>query len=319
MRRKALGGLFMGMLVEAMVNAATPHALPSEDRILPPSLELERKVEPWCPDDCAVIVPFVASYRKVNERLVFVGVRHAFSPNDPTMRAVAAGFAMIHPHVVIVEGFPTAMGENPPPLVAEAQRYGAPDANEFDRGEGLYAITIALKRGIPFVGGEPTREEENQALKAKGFTDADFAFTYLLGRFSGALRSGDIPDTSPESLAKVYPQIAQDLKLPMDYGGWNLDAPSLEEFRQHYKELYDVDIVGDRGFPLRIDVGDTTRHGQQSKVDMMTRDRHLLGLIEQQLADRHSVVVVYGGSHWATLSAALEKRLGKPKVRPFLK
>ncbi len=195
--------MLVGMLVKTSAVAETPFKLPSEDRVLPSSLDLERKVEPWCPGDCAVIVPFVASYRKGKERLVFVGVRHAFSPNDPTMRAVAAGFAMIHPNVVIVEGFPTVMGENPPPLVAEAQRYGAHDANEHDRGEEMYAASIALVRGIPFVGGEPTREEENQALKAKGFTDADVAFTYLLGRFSGALRSGDIPGTSRESLAKA--------------------------------------------------------------------------------------------------------------------
>jgi hypothetical protein len=69
---------------------------------------------------------------------------------------------------------------------------------------------------------------------------------------------------------------------------------------------------------MRIDVGDTTRHGQQARIDMMTRDRHLLGLIEQQLAAKHSVLVVYGGSHWSTLSAALEERLGKPTVKPFL-
>ena len=69
---------------------------------------------------------------------------------------------------------------------------------------------------------------------------------------------------------------------------------------------------------MRIDVvNDTTRHGQQGRVDMMTRDRHLLGLIEQQLLDKHSVLVVYGGSHWATLSSALQERLGKPKVIPF--
>jgi hypothetical protein len=84
--------------------------------------------------------------------------------------------------------------------------------------------------------------------------------------------------------------------------------------------MYGVDIVGDNQFPLRIDVvNDNTRHGQQAKVAMMTRDRHLLGLIEQQLAARHSVLVVYGGSHWATLSAALEAQLGKPKITPFLK
>jgi hypothetical protein len=234
------------------------------------------------------------------------------------MRAVAEGFARIEPKVVIVEGFPTAMGENPAPLVEEAHRYGAPHADEFARGEAMYAASIALMREIPFVGGEPTREEQTQVLKMKGFTDAELAFSVLAGEFSQALRSGDIPDTSAESLARVYPRVVRNLKLPFDHGGWNLDAPSLDEFRQRYKALYGVDIVGDDKFPLRIDVGDTTRHGEQVRVDMMTRDRHLLGLIEQQLAARHSVLVVYGGSHWSTLSAALEERLGKPEIKPFL-
>ena len=235
MRKKRLWGLLVGTLMETSVNAATPFTLPSEDRILRSSLELERRTQPWCPGDCAVLVPFVASYRNGTERLVFVGARHAFHANDPTMRAVAAGFAKIQPKVVIVEGFPTAMGENPPPLVAEAHRYGAPDADEFARAEPMYAASIAVMRGIPFLGGEPTREEENQVLKAKGFTDADIAFSALLGGCSQALRSGQIPDTSPGSLAKVYPRLAQGLKEPPDRGGWNLDAPSLDEFRHVWR------------------------------------------------------------------------------------
>lgn len=283
------------------------------------SIELERRVEPWCPGDCAVGVPFVARYRKGNERLVFVGAHHAFRPDSPTMRAVDQGFADIRPLVLILEGFPTAMGENPAPLVAEARHYGATDADEYARGEGMYAASIALKRGIPFVGGEPTREEQLQVLRARGFTDADLAFSGLLGGFSQALRSGDMPNTSVESLTTTYPRLVRELQLPLDHGGLNLDAPSLEEFRERYRAMYGADIVGDEQFPLRIDVvHDNTRNGQQAKLGMMTRDRHLLGLIEQQLAERHSVLVVFGGSHWATLSAALEEQLGKAKIKPFL-
>src|SRR5882724_1523060 len=59
-----LWGALAGILMEVSVYAATPFTLPSEDRILPSSLELERKTEPWCPGDCAVGVPFVARYRK---------------------------------------------------------------------------------------------------------------------------------------------------------------------------------------------------------------------------------------------------------------
>jgi hypothetical protein len=309
---KLLFRAFLGMLT-ASVYAATTFSLPSEERILPSSLELERKVEPWCPSDCSVGVPFVASYRKGAERLVFVGAHHSFSPRSPTMRAVDEGFAEIKPNVVILEGFPTVMGDDPAPLVAVASKYGTPDASDFGRGEGMYAASIALKRGISFIGGEPTKDEEIQVLKQKGFTDEDIAFGSLAGWLSQPLLSGDIHDTSLESLEKVYPQAAQNVRNQA-----NFEPPSFDEFRLLYRQLYGVDIVGDDKFLLRIDIGDTTRHGQQAKVSMMTRDRHLLGSIEQQLTERHSVLVIYGGSHWATLSEALQKRLGKPKVKPFL-
>jgi hypothetical protein len=254
--------------------------------------------------------------------LVFVAVRHAFAANDPTMRAIDAGFEAIQPKIVILESLPTALGENPPELVKEAAWYvGRPASADivFAGGEPMYAVGIAVSRGIPFVGGEPTREEETQVLKGKGFTDADMAFSAMAGGFSQALRSGEIRNTSARSLAKVYPELARTLEGPPELGGWNLKASPLKAFRQHYKETYGVDIVGDAEFPMRIDVvNDHSRHGDQARISMTTRDRHLLGLIEQQVSERHSVLVVFGASHWSTLSAALESRLGKPSVRPFL-
>jgi hypothetical protein len=189
MKKGHLWVMVVGMVMEGSVHAGPAFTLPDENRVVPSSVELERKVEPWCPGDCSVGVPFVASYRKGAERLVFVGAHHAFNPNAPTMRAVKEGFAEIQAKVVILEGFPTAMGENPPALVEAARRYGAPDADEYGRGEGMYATSTALMRGIPFVGGEPTRDEQMQVLKAKGFTDADVAFGYLAGGLSQALRA----------------------------------------------------------------------------------------------------------------------------------
>jgi hypothetical protein len=91
------------------------------------------------------------------------------------------------------------------------------------------------------------------------------------------------------------------------------------DFRGRYREVYGVDIASDSQFLLRTDSGDTTRSGQQTQVDRRTRDRQLLGVIEQQLTARHSVLVVFGGSHWSTLLSALEQRLGKPRVTPFIK
>jgi hypothetical protein len=263
--------MVVGMVTGASTHAVSPFSLPDENRVLSSSVELERKVEPWCPGDCSVGAPFVASYQAGAQRLVFVGAHHAFDPNAPTMRAVKEGFAEIEPNVVILEGFPTALGENPPPLMEAAHRYGASDADEYARSEGMYAASIALMRGIAFVGGEPTRDEQMHVQKAKGFTDADIAFGYLAGGLSQALRSHDIPDTSLASLEKIYPRVVQQLKLPRDHGGWALDAPSLQEFRAHYRQLYGVDVVGDVGLPLRIDVLPSHKpYGQDSPQRTVT-------------------------------------------------
>jgi hypothetical protein len=284
------------------------------DLVLPLSEELVRRTQPWCPSNCEYAIPFVASYQRGNEKLVFVGTRHAYDPNSPTMRAVAEGFSKSAPAVVILEAFPTSMGENPPQVVEVAQRYGTAEADGVASGEWMYAASLALARGIPFLGGEPTQEEQLDGLRAEGFTDSDLAFDAVLGWYSQSLGSKEVPDTSLESLNKIYPELADVVRQQT-----GLEAPSLEEFRRRYKDLYGVDIVGDLELGPRINIGDTPQRARLRVARTTIRDRHILGVIENQLSQRHSVLVVYGGAHWSTLSAALEARLGKPEIVPFLK
>jgi hypothetical protein len=135
-------------------------------------------------------VAFTASYRSNDDVLVFVGAHHVFTPQNSTLRAVSAGFAQASPAIVIVEGFPTSMGASPPPLVDEANRYGTPQADEFAKGEAMYAASLALRHGVPFVGGEPTREEQLQALVRKGYTATDVYFAYLVGAYRSRYAPG---------------------------------------------------------------------------------------------------------------------------------
>jgi hypothetical protein len=283
-----------------------------DDLVLPLSEELVRRTQPWCPNNCVDSIPFVATYQRGDEELVFVGVRHAYDPNSPTMRAVAQGFSRITPAVVVLEAFPTTMGENPPQLVEVAQRYGTAGAEGFARGETMYAASLALARGIPFLGGEPTQEEQLSGLRAEGFTDADIAFDAVLGWFGQSLGSKEVPDTSLASLNGIYPELVEVVR---DQTG--LEAPSLEEFRRRYKDLYGVDIVGDPQFARRINIGDTPARARIRVARTTIRDRHILSVIDKRLSQRRSVLVVYGGAHWSTLSAALEARLGKPEITPF--
>ena len=209
--------LAAGLLIAASATADAP--LASASRVLPSSLELERRVEPWCPGDCTVAGPFVAEYRRGKEHLVFVGALHAFDPRAPTMRAVAVGYARSRPKILIVEGFPTAMGESPAMIAAQARQYDAPGADEFTRSETMYAMSRALRHGIPFIGGEPTRAVQTEAVQAAGASDADLAFGVMAGLYSQALRSGDLPDLSLDSLKAFYPKVSEIFRLPVDHGG----------------------------------------------------------------------------------------------------
>jgi hypothetical protein len=75
-----------------------------------------------------------------------------------------------------------------------------------------------------------------------------------------------------------------------------------------------VDPISDAEMPSRSDPGTETLLQRLSADNMRFRDEHLLSTILQQLDRNDRVLVVYGSSHWTTLSRALQDRFGKPKI-----
>lgn len=278
------------------------------------SEELDKQLKPWCPGECEVGAPFVASYEKGDRVLVFVAARHEFDPESPTFRAVDAGFEAAKPGVVIVEGFPTQMGENPAPLVEQAGQVGTGAGNDFTRSEATYAISKALTRNIPFFGGEPTRAEQVAALGRKGFDPTDIAFSYLLGGLAQSVRSKTLTGTSDPKLAAEFARYEGAFK-----DQYQLKPLSWEEFKARYRATLGVELTQDRDITTRSDPGTGSIVARLNRADMITRDEHLLGTIESQLATRKRVLVIYGSSHWTTLAQALEKRLGKPAIKSFIR
>lgn len=177
----------------------------------------------------------------------------------------------------------------------------------------MYAAGLALARGIPFIGGEPTRAEEAQALERRGYTPTDIAFAYLVGGLSQSLRSKDIADPSDPKLADAFVRWAHGFA-----DQYKLQPLSFEEFSVRYRSMFGVDVRHDASLAGRSEAGTNSPVALLNQADMIIRDEHLLATIENELAMKKRVLVVYGGSHWTTLSRALQKRLGKPKIHPFL-
>jgi len=309
--RYSLRFWFCWPLLAFMPIAAGQNATSTPTDAIPPwTLALEQRLQPWCPAGCVSEVPFTATYKKNGVVLVFVGTHHVFIPQNTTLRAVSSGFEEASAAIVIVEGFPTLMGENPGPLVEVANRYGHLGADDYAKSEAMYAASLALGHHIPFLGGEPTPEEQVRALESKGYTPRDICFAYLVGTLSQALRSGDIADTSDPRLTDAFARSARAFA-----DQYKLEPMSFADFSVRYRSMFGVEVTHDAHLVERSEAGTSSQVALLNQSDMVTRDEHLLATIERELALKRRVLVVYGGSHWTTLSGALSERLGKPKIR----
>lgn len=274
------------------------------EAVIPPfTPALEQKLVHWP-------TPFVATYRKDGAILAFVATNHVFTPKNSTVDAITSTFDSISPAIVIVEGFPTVMGESPQPLVEDARTRGQPGASSYANGEGMYAASLAIAHKIPFMGGEPSYTEEVDALVRKGFSMPDIVFTFVLRNLGQSKRAGQISASDAGSLERAYEQAARGAAHQL-----KVQPMPFPEFSVRYRELFGVDIKDDENLVTRNDPGTDSVVAAIGQADMQVRDEHLLDTILKAIDARKRVLVVYGQGHWTTLSAALQEGLGKPAVR----
>jgi hypothetical protein len=145
-------GFIRVILAASFSIAVAQGATPGQETVPLSTPALEQRLHPQCPQGCESGAPFTATYRKGGQKLVFLAAKHVFSTNDGTFRAIDSAFAAGFPAMVIMEGFPTAWGENPASIVQEAQGRAAPGATDYARGEAMYAASVALSRGGLAIG-----------------------------------------------------------------------------------------------------------------------------------------------------------------------
>jgi hypothetical protein len=254
--------------------------------------------------------PFIVTYRSRGKVLAFVGADHVFTNENSTIDSVRRAYADTNPSMVIIEGFPTALGRNPEPIVQSVRRRDTPDADTYSKGEASFTASEALARNVPFVGGEPTMTEEIDGLVARGYRRDDVLFAVRLRSLGQARASGEMPAGNTAAFTARYEReshaVARMTGTP---------AAAKAQFIADYRRIVGVDPISDVDMPARCNPGTKTLLERMAADNMRFRDEHLLSTILRELAGNNSVLVVYGSSHWTTLSRALEDRLGKPVIR----
>jgi hypothetical protein len=251
--------------------------------------------------------PFIVMYRSSAKVLTFVGADHVFTDHNSTIDSIRRAFMDTDPSMVIVEGVPTVLGRNPAPILQAVRRRGEPGADTYAKSEAIFAASLAMARNVPFIGGEPTLNEEIDGLVARGYVRDDVLFCVLLRSLGQARKSGAMPAGNSSAFNTRFEQESGAVARMT-----GTDARTEAQFVSDYLKIVGVDPISDTEMPSRADPGTATLVQRMSADNMRFRDQHLLATILRELAANNRILVVYGSSHWTTLSQALEDWLGKP-------
>jgi hypothetical protein len=132
------------------------------------------KIAPWTtqlratqPDDA-----FAAVYRWRQQRLVFVGAKHATRTDSLTFRLIEQAYVSFHLNTVIVEGPPYSHGANAERLLSWVEKQREIDGF-LESGEIVPTVRGARSEGAVVWGGEPDDIEIRSRVLARGFSLQD--------------------------------------------------------------------------------------------------------------------------------------------------
>lgn len=254
--------------------------------------------------------PFIALYRRRPYTLGFVAALHGVGPKSKTFADIDRAFDLVRPAALVVEGFPTAMGENWQPILAEIAHRKDPGADPYARGEDTYAASIALERGVPFHGGELIPQELLAGLLQQGFDPQNVFWSSMISRLGVDARDGVITGPADPRFAAAFDNRVKTARR--DYPA-SVDT-GLPSFRDWYTRVFGRPIEADPGWAHRADPTEPEIAGRIAKASMILRDRNAFNLTIRLLNDKQRVLMVYGASHLSSQWRALKGALGAPTL-----
>lgn len=281
--------------------AGCASAPPTSEGVLEFSLALQARL-PRQP-------PFLAVFERGDQTLGFVAARHSIDGDHPTFALVRTAFDEVQPRAVIIEGIETARGEWPRPIVQEARRLKA-SPDPASAGEALYTAQLAMERDIPLWGGEPSDQDIYAALLGAGSDPQDAFYASLFGPLEQSRREGDITGPDDPRFDAVFEHWARSTAR----GLTPTPDPSVGAFRAWYRDRTGLDLNADPNWLASHDPDYAGPVQRENKLHMKIRDQHLFDLIRSRLETHRRVLVVYGGSHIATLWSPLLRQLGHPRL-----
>ena len=233
--------------------------------------------------------PFLASYEPPSEhRYGFLAVVHTDERHSETVAVLEPAVQIIRPDVIVVEGLPESLGRNSEQAIDVARRALA--AGDFP--ENLVAISIAVKNGIPFCGGDIAPEELAQLSLKRGFNQSDVIGSHLLRR-----GVDPVDESQREVVERVVKYVSRGQNHDFSYKAWVIS------------KYHRLNVDSNLATPCSNGVA-----AEIVRYETKLRNEHLLALLTRLIDSKERFFVVFGANHWLALRDQLADRLGKPKL-----
>lgn len=276
-------------------------AATNSDLVQPYSPTLEQRLLPRK-------LPFVALYKRGDRTLAFAAVVHSSDPNGATFGLITEAFTAVRPKSVILEGFPTSWGSNPSQIV---EKVGRPGSGSYDLGEDMHAARLAVRSGARMWGGEPTGSELAAHLTGSGFTRQDVFFASMFGPLAQDFDAKAFAGPADPLFDAAYRRWAK-----LDAAQYGLATPpEPSAFKDWFRRNYGRSLEADADWHTRGGPGQAGKAGEIGRAANLQRDRHLFALAMRLASAEGPLLIVYGGSHLASLWRAFEAAMGTPAIR----
>jgi hypothetical protein len=289
-------------LLIVLSSIAAPHLRPAPQKLQPWTMALRDRQ----PDDA-----FAAVYKIGRKHLVFVAAQHANRSDSLTFRVIRDAYDHFRFDTVIAEGFPTSRGPNPSRILKYVAENGPDKGGFVEGGETVPTVLGAQQQKAALWGGEADDSDVKSAVLRRGVSATDLLGFYVLRNIPQWIGEHRIDNAAdPRLQALVVAALAKNREL------LGVPAEVLPDFAQWsawYERLNGKPIgasfVTEEVGPLSDGKFGTNRIAYAVS---RSRDAYLHNLIISHLNADESVLVVFGGSHFAIHQPALKAVLGKP-------
>ncbi|MBK9321625.1 MAG: hypothetical protein IPM97_01475 [Bdellovibrionaceae bacterium] len=258
-------------------------------------------IRPWNKEDKKQFpTPLIAVFKKDKKVLVFVGDHH--SDQIQTYQHFEMAFEKLDPQIVVIENVAYRDGENPSDW---AKKYLKKSKEELYKEGGIApnAARLAHANNVPFIGGEPSIEEQMNSpfLLSKNFSKDDIQNVQVLQRIPYRRDKMNISEEQFFKYAMKYYRIkGQRANFKTEFSRWYKDRTQRDfSYSTFAKEETDVNCLPNDTYLQKV-----------ACAFNVSRDRVLVENIGLLLQKYDRVLVTYGTGHFVQEYPAFLKAFG---------